>query len=131
MRNIQEIFERIQDNKKQQRDIKSMYRESLAALPEYRDVTEKIEDLKNKKRQIEFRVQEELAGYFEKLDLLKVNMNGDNAMLNDIAVTQFMQGERITLVDSYKNTYEPIISIKFKKSDTPREYEKPSDPKLL
>jgi hypothetical protein len=124
MRNIQEVFERIQENKKQQRDIKAMYRENLDMLPEYREVAEKLEELKNKKRQIEYRVQEELAGYFEKHDLLKVNIAGDTTMLNDIAVTQFMKGERITLTDSYQNIYEPILSVKFKKTDAKQD-EKP------
>ena len=118
MRNIQEVFERIQENKKQQRDIRALYKETLAALPEYRDTIEKLDALKAQKRQIEFRVQEELASYFQKLDLLKVNLTGDNAMLSDIAVSQFMKGEAIKLTDSYNNTYEPVFTVKFKKTDS-------------
>ena len=52
MANIQEIFNRIQETKNKQKEIKAMYRDALANSFEYNEVTDKLKKLKEKKKEI-------------------------------------------------------------------------------
>ena len=111
MANLQSIFDRVQDLKKEQRDLKRDYRDSLAGSAQYQEVIEKIKVLREKKVVIE-------EGYkkdFPQLDKLKNNIESDIEMLSDIALNHLVKGESIKIIDAYENQYEPIFNVKFKK----------------
>ncbi len=109
------VFKRIQDKKKEQRDLKSMYRDALSVHGEYQKVLEELEDLKIKKKQIEAGIKADFKEEFDKLEGLKLNIASDNQLLSDLALNQFVSGELTKLVDENKVEYEPIFTVKFKK----------------
>lgn len=113
MRDIKEIFERIQQQKREQREINRSIKDALATHAQYHDLTEEIDRLKFKKRQIENTMQQEVE---QKIDLLKLNIKDGMQAMSDIALTTLMKGESITLVDSDNNEYEPMFSVRFKKT---------------
>ena len=117
MQNIQEVFNQIQIVKKQQKDLKSVWRDALAGSTELKELTEQVKVLKEKKKQVETSIKEEFSSELDKLDELKIELESQNLMLNDIALTKIMNGEVIELVDTYNNAYEPIFSVKFKKTN--------------
>jgi len=110
------VFNRIQEKKKKQRELKVMYRDALSVNGEYQKVVEDLEDLKIKKKKIEAGVQSDFKEEFDKLEGLKLNIASDNQLLSDIALTQFTKGELKRLVDEYQVEYEPIFTVKFKKA---------------
>ncbi len=110
------VFKRIQDKKKEQRDLKAMYRDALSVNGEYQKVLEDLEDLKIKKKQIEACVKADFKEEFDKLEGLKLNIASDNQLLSDIALNQFISGELTKLVDENQVEYEPIFTVRFKKS---------------
>lgn len=113
MRDIKEIFSRIQEQKKEQREINRSVREALEVHVDYKDIVEKIDQLKSKKRQIENSVR---SDFEQKIDLLKLNIKGDTQTMSDIALATIMKGESITLKDEDNNEYEPVFSVRFKKT---------------
>lgn len=117
MKDIQEVFNQIQIVKKQQREIKSVFREALLGSTEHKELTEQAKVLKEKKKQVETALEEEFSSELDKLDELKIELESQNLMLNDIALTKIMKGESIELVDQYNNAFEPIFSVKFKKTN--------------
>lgn len=116
MVSIQEIFNRIAENKKKQKEIKSAIREALQGTPEYVDIVDKLKALREKKKQIENRVKEEYNSEFTKLDDMKIDLASDQELLNDAAMSQIMKGETVTVTDEYNNNYEPVFSVRFKKN---------------
>lgn len=110
------VFNRIQEKKKKQRELKSMYRDSLSVNGEYQKALEELEDLKIKKKQIEASVKADFKEEFDQLEGLKINIASDNQLLSDIALTQFTKGELKKLVDEHQVEYEPIFTVKFKKA---------------
>lgn len=112
---IQGIFDRIQKTKKEMKDIKVMFRDALAGNGEYQELTDKMKTLRENKKRVETAVKESFASEMQKLDDLKIDIESDTEMLNDIALTKMMKGETFELSDEYKNNYEPIFSVKFKK----------------
>lgn len=113
--NLQEVFKRIQEKKKEQSELKKMYRDALSVNGEYQEVLEELEALKLKKKKIEAGVQSDFKEEFDKLEGLKLNIAGDNQMLSDIALTQLTSGETVKIIDENKTEYEPIFTVKFKK----------------
>lgn len=110
------VFNRMQEKKKKQRELKTMYRDALSVNGEYQKVKEELEDLKIKKKQIEANIKADFKEEFDKLEGLKLNIASDNQLLSDIALTQFTKGELKKLVDEYQVEYEPIFTVKFKKA---------------
>ena len=115
MSQIQEIFNKIQETKKQQKDIKATYRDALNNSQELKDITEKIQTLKEQKKGIEDAIKSEFSSEFEKLDSLKLDIESNNIILSDLALNEVVKGEMIEITDQYSNKYEPIFSVKFKK----------------
>ncbi len=115
MRDLQEIFNRIQESKKEKNSIQTMFKDTLANLMEYKEVNDQINALKTRKRQIQTTIEQQFANEMQRLDALKANMKGDSQMLSDIALTNFMKGETVQLVDEQNRPYEPKFNIVFKK----------------
>jgi len=115
MANLQEVFNRIQKSKKEQKDIKSMYRDALSNSQVYQKTVEELNELKEKKKKIEDQIKEDFRQEFDKLETLKADIENDNMLLSDAAISQLMKGETVEVTDINDNKYEPIFSVKFKK----------------
>jgi hypothetical protein len=115
MTNLHEVFNRLQNSQKDQRELKKMYREALSVNAPYQELLKELDILKIKKKQIEAGVQADFREEFDKLEGLKLNIAGDKQILSDIALTQFTKGEEVKVVDEHQVEYEPIFSVRFQK----------------
>ncbi|GAC1413263.1 MAG: hypothetical protein NVSMB66_4720 [Candidatus Doudnabacteria bacterium] len=116
MQNIQDIFNRIQEKKKETRSIKLLYRDALESSGEYRELSEKLEQLRARKKQIEGQAWEEI-GSRDKFETAQLDLKQDKEMLSDIAFSTLMKGETVKVVDVDNNEYEPLFSVRFKKAN--------------
>lgn len=116
MANLQEIFNRITEAKKEQKEIKKMYKDALGNSQEYNEVLEKIKVLREKKKSIENSVSDDFSSEISKLETLKLDIENDTMLLSDAALTKLMNGEKVEIEDESGSAYEPIFSVKFKKS---------------
>lgn len=117
MSNLQEVFLRIRETKKEQKKLKEAYRDALANSVSYKQVVDELNELKAKKKQIEATTREQFSSEFTRLDDLKIDLESDAEMLSDIALTQLMKGETVKVTDEYEAEYEPVFSVKFKKAN--------------
>lgn len=117
MQNIQEIFGRIQKNKKKMKDLKSSYSDALKTVQEYVEINEKLKTLREKKKQIENTIRQDFTNEFQQIEDLKIDLESDQELMNDIAMTQVMKGETVSVTDEYEQSYDPIFQVKFKKSN--------------
>ncbi len=115
MPNLQEVFDRIKESKREQKIIKDAYRDSLENNGEYVEIVEKIRVLKERKRSLEDDAKADLGSSAAKLDQLKLDILMDNEVLSDLAFNSLVKGERVEVIDEYENKYEPFINVKFKK----------------
>lgn len=112
---LPDVFRRIQERKKESRELKAMYRDSLINSASYQEVKDELENLKLKKKKIENEIKTDLKEEFDKLEGLKLNIAGDMQLLSDIAVKNLVDGESIKIIDENKVEYEPIFNVRFKK----------------
>lgn len=113
MKKLQEVFNEIQDKKREQREINKFIRDALASSSEYQDIKSKLESLRTRKKQLEGSAR---APYDEKLDLIKLNLRDLMQNLSDIALNNLMKGERVEIMDTDKGKFEPVFSVRFKKA---------------
>lgn len=117
MKNLQEVFNQLQTIKGEQKTLRSAYREALAASNELTETSEQLKSLREKKKKIEQAIKEQFSSELEKLDQLKIDMEAQNTMLADIALSQLMSGQTVEVVDLNNNVYEPIFNVRFKKTN--------------
>ena len=117
MQNIQEVFNKIREMKKEQKDLRDMYKDALMQADKYEEIVEEIKVLREKKKEIETRIQGQLGRSYEKLEDLKLETETHKEMLNDIAISTLMKGETVMVKDEFENAYEPIWKVNFKKTN--------------
>ena len=113
---LSEVFKRVQDKRKEQRDLKAMYRDALLLNGEYQKIVEEMNDLKIKKKKIESSIQADFKSEFDKLEGLKLNISSDNQLLSDLAIRSLANGEEIKIIDEDRVAYEPVFAVRFKKA---------------
>ena len=108
--NIQDVFILIQEKKAELKDLKSVCKQVLDSSGEFQEVEEKLKALREKRKGIMKVVQEQCANEMIKIDDLKIDIESDQEMLNDIAIAKYSKGEAIEIKDKYDNEYEPVFS---------------------
>jgi predicted nuclease with TOPRIM domain len=115
MRDLQDIYNEIQENKKGVKGIRKEYKEMLANANEYEETVTKLKELRDKKNQIEGMTQERMGNRWDEYEKFKAKIEELNQLLTDVAMSTLMEGKTIALKDQYDNSYEPVYKITFKK----------------
>lgn len=115
MSQIQEIFDRLQKFKSEQKELKTMYRDALRNSAEHQKMSEELKVLRDNKKQVEAKVKEEFSKELDKIEVLGNEIMNDNQVLSDAVLSKMLKGENIEIKDEYETEYEPIFSVKFKK----------------
>lgn len=115
MRDIQEVYNELQENKKEQKSIRREYKDALLSANEYEETVEEAKKLREKKKQIETLTQSRLGAHWDEFEKLKAKAEELSQMLTDIAMSNLAEGKTIAIQDQYGNDYEPVYKITFKK----------------
>lgn len=115
MRDIQEVYNELQENKKSQKEIRREYKDALVNANEYEETIEELKKLKEKKKQIENLTQAKLGARWDEYEKLKAKQAELDQMVTDIAMSTLMEGKTVAIKDEFDNAYEPVYKITFKK----------------
>jgi len=115
--NIQDVFIAIQEKKAELKDLKSVCKQIQDNSAEFKEIEEKMKVLREKRKSVLSAIQSQCANEVTKIEDLKIDIESDQEMLNDIAMLKYTKGEPIEIKDKYDNEYEPVFSVKFKKSN--------------
>jgi len=115
MANVQEIFNRIKVKQGEYKTVKSIEKDVMTNSQEYQLILEEIKALKDKKRKIEIALKSDLRSELDKMDAIKLDIASDREMLSNLALTQLIKGESVTVIDEKNNKYGPIFSVRFEK----------------
>lgn len=98
-----------------------MYKDALSNADEYENIIQKIAELKAKKIAIEDRIKNQLGKAWEKFEDLTYEEKAQLSLMTDIAMTNLMDGKTVEIIDAFSNKYEPVWSVKFKKTNIVKE----------
>ncbi len=115
MPDIQDVFKRINEQKKERKKVADIYKQALANSKAYQDSREVYEQARTKKIQVETAIRAECRSEIEQMEKIQQNMESDKILLSDMALTSLMKGQPIELKDEYDTAYEPIFKVNFKK----------------
>ncbi len=115
MATLQEIFDRIQKAKQEIKELQGLYKAELTSLNEHEEIKEKMQAHKMRKIQIEKAVQEKLQAEFVKYDALKQAVADDQQLLADLALSTYLKGEKVEVVDAMNAPHAPLFKVQFKK----------------
>ena len=115
MRDLQEVYNELQENKKEQKEIRREYKDALTNANEYEETVEKMKEFKEKKKQIENMTQSRMGSRWDDYEKLKAKAAELNQMITDIAMSTIMEGKTVAIKDQYDNNYEPVYKITFRK----------------
>lgn len=93
-----------------------MYRDALTNSSGYQKAVEELSVLREKKKKIEDGLREDFRTEFDKLEVLKADIENDTMLLSDAALSEYIKGKHVEIVDEYENKYEPIFKVQFKKA---------------
>lgn len=109
------MYNELQENKKEQKEIRREYKDALANANEFEETEEKLKELREKKKQIETMTQSRFGARWDQMEKLKAKAEELNQMMSDIAMSNLVEGKAVAIKDEYDNDYEPVYKITFKK----------------
>ena len=115
MPNTQDIFSRIEEAKREQREIKSVYRDMLASSEEYENMTDELKTLKAKKKQIETSMQNQMSEKWTRFETLQRGIVDDRQLMADAALKDLLAGEPVRVTGLRDEEYEPLFAVRFRK----------------
>jgi predicted nuclease with TOPRIM domain len=115
MKDIQGVYDTMEERKKMLKDLKDMYKDATENSLPYQNILERLQEIKNQKALLEKSIKDGMGKDYDKMEELKSELQSDKEMMTDIALTKLMQGETVELKDKYDNQYEPVFSVRFKK----------------
>ncbi len=117
MPDLKDVFQRIHATKQEKRKLAASFKDVLAQSKPYQLVLDDLKELKAKKLRIENEIRQEFTHEMEKAERLTQNLKTDMQLLSDMALTKFMKGETIDIVDENDVKHEPVFKVTFKKSN--------------
>lgn len=118
MKKIQEVFNKIQELKSQQKTLKSALKEGFEKSEKLQSITEKIKSLKAHKIAIESEIKSEYEKELQSLDTLKLDIESYTQILSDLTLQEYVEGTSPQVQDKYQTQYEPSFKVLFRKSKT-------------
>jgi len=112
----QTVFQRITSLKREQKELKSAYRDALTHDKHYQEAADALKLAREKKITCESKVRADFGPEFDRIEELKHSISDDEMMLSDLAFSSMMKGEKIELYDENEAQYEPVMTVKFKKT---------------
>lgn len=116
MSQLNEVYQRIQANKKRQKELRQILKDELSHHARYQELLEEIKTLREEKKGIEQQVQAQSSDA-EELEELKMEIQTDTELLADIALNMYVKDETVEIIDEYDQTWHPIFKVSFKKSN--------------
>jgi hypothetical protein len=114
-KSVQDIYNQIRENKKEQKNIRKEYKDALLSANEYEETVEKMKELREKKKQIENITQDRMGSRWDELEMLKAKAVEMEELLTDVAINDLMSGKTVSVKDEFENDYEPVYKISFRK----------------
>ena len=112
MNDLQGLFDRVQSKKREMKELRQTYKDTLTNTPGYKQAVDDMTMMREKKKHIEQTVKQQ---FVDDMETLNTDIASDMILLSDLALTKIMKGETIEIKDKNETTYEPIFSVKFRK----------------
>jgi len=119
MIDLSTVWSRYLENRDKLKALKKTLTELYMIVPEYVALNEEKKALSKKMKEIRKVVESGDPDLMAQIEDLKIDVNSDKQMLNDMLLVKMTKGEAIDLRDQYDQPQLPLFSVKFVKVDDP------------
>jgi hypothetical protein len=113
MPNTQDVFNRIQENKREVRQYNRTKKEILAAQLDYEKLCDEEKTIQAKKKAIIVSVEAQISS--QKAEAAAQAIAEDKKLLTDLSLKGLLNGEMVRVVDGNSEEYEPLFAVRFRK----------------
>ena len=118
MQELKDVFDRIQEKKKERKELTKMFQDELKHNGDYQKILEDIKTLREKKKSIENQAKANALADATQLDNLSEEIKGSIELLSDVALTKLMNRETVEILDEANDVrYAPVFTVRFKKEE--------------
>lgn len=123
---LQLVFDKTYDLRNKIKVIKATYRQLFEDSPSWQKLRKEEEELTTRKKQVIAGLRSEMESELEQLDGFELELKDELQLLSDKALSDYIKGDKIEVVDKKGFICEPVFSVKFKRTDVKKEepYEK-------
>lgn len=115
MPKLEEIYKRLEINKKRRRELNKMLKDELAHHPEHQEIVDEMKTLRERKKGIEQDIRANTPD-IQELDDIKIEIQTDQELLADLALNMYANNETVEITDEYEQTWYPVFKVSFKKN---------------
>ncbi|MBD3251671.1 hypothetical protein GF380_04445 [Candidatus Uhrbacteria bacterium] len=115
MQDIQDVYNRIQQKKKDRKKIKSLFNEAFDGNTKIQELKDEIKKLQAQKKEIEMEVRADYGTELQDLENIESDIKSDQELMDDIAISTYMKGESISFKDEDDTEFEPVFKVSYKK----------------
>jgi hypothetical protein len=115
MQTIQQIFLRLQENKKQLLEVKKELKVHYVETPGFTMADEEKKVINEKLKALKAQVHEQYPDLTTKMEDLKIDIESDKQLLTDIVMTDYVAGKTVEVKDQFQQQCFPLFTVKFVK----------------
>lgn len=115
MQDIKPIYQRIEKNKKDIREINKAIKDELVNIARHKEILEELKKLRDEKKSIEKEIAAGSQGEMDRMEGLKLEVAADKELLSDLALNMYVEKQNVEIIDDYDNRYVPYFSVTFRK----------------
>jgi len=116
MPNLEDVYKRLEKNKKRKREIGKMISDELSHDSRYQEIKEEVKTIREEKKAIEQTIKAN-APNFAEFEELKVEIQTDQEVLSDLALNMYMKDQSVEIKDEYDQSWYPNFKVTFKKGN--------------
>lgn len=115
MQDIQDVYNRIQEKKKERKRYKLIIKDGFAGSPKLKEAVDELAVIREKKKKIEQDILTQYPSEQTALENLDKDIKDDQELMDDIALTMAMRGETVMIKDERDEEYQTVLMVKYKK----------------
>lgn len=115
MQDLGELHRKLQEKKRERRDLAKAFKDELEHDPEYTRIVGEMKTLRERKRSIENTARAKALADAERLDALRSEIDGGAELLADVALNRYAANEQVEIVDEDGTRWVPQFKVTFKK----------------
>ena len=115
MPQLQQVYQRLNENKARLRELRKMMKDELAHDSRYQELIEEAKVLREEKKSIENTIHGNNMNESNEIEELKTDIASDTELLADIALNMYVDGETVEITDELDRKWVPQFKVTFKK----------------
>ena len=114
MQDIQDVYNRIQEKKKERKQYKLILKDAFAESLKLKEAMDEFKAVQAKKKSIEQDILRQYPSEKTALENLESSIKEDQDLMDDIALSMAMRGETVTIKDDHDKEYQSVLTVKYK-----------------